>query len=493
MKHLVYLVLSLLLCAPAMGQNVTPSSLSIPISAPIRSTSVTTVSPDTATPGLVITGLSAGGGNSSPMLEMDSPTSSLKFYLGLTGNYNQALWHIDSTAQNVIAFQNDSLTGYSAATFRGADPKYVGKTPFEHMAIGWGNNLGFNYIESSSYDTTANPLMPPSKFIIQQTGGVDPTGGTNLACNTTNGSPTITCPANSIPNGRMVIGPGIPTNPFPTVLSGGGTTTMVLTGNATADGTGQTINFSNPSYAQRDVIRLNTPGGTTGHSTGNDTGDVEIVNWDNTINVKVDRWTNRTGFGATTNTLRNTIDVYGGGTFGTTTSTRNTAGIVGVVTVFDASANQLRLDRTGVSILDVQINGTTGAASADFVDTTNSAVVPFSIKLDATKTTVQAGPTYYTGVVKTTPSTGGTVTYATTQRTALIVPAGTLATLTLTLPACAAANDGDERDAIFSQIITTLTVNASAGSVVGASSSAAVGGGHAYHCYGADTTWYQKY
>jgi hypothetical protein len=93
--------------------------------------------------------------------------------------------------------------------------------------------------------------------------------------------------------------------------------------------------------------------------------------------------------------------------------------------------------------------------------------------------------------VKTTPLTGATVTFAATQNLAIIVPAGTIAALTLTLPACAAGNDGEERGYLSSQIITTLTVGASAGTVVGATASAAVGSGHKYHCVGADTVWYQ--
>lgn len=101
------------------------------------------------------------------------------------------------------------------------------------------------------------------------------------------------------------------------------------------------------------------------------------------------------------------------------------------------------------------------------------------------------GAPRYTGVVKTTPVTTNTVTFAATQQVALIVPAGTIAALTLTLPACAAANDGDERYAIFSQIVTTLTTNAAAGSVVGNPAAAAVGISQNYHCYGADTTWYR--
>lgn len=107
------------------------------------------------------------------------------------------------------------------------------------------------------------------------------------------------------------------------------------------------------------------------------------------------------------------------------------------------------------------------------------------------------GPGFFNGnvtntaAVVTTPSTGGTVTFTATQALAIIEPAGTLATLTVTLPACATTNDGDERQFSLSQIITALTVGASAGTVIGGSTSAVVGSGHKYHCVGASAKWYQ--
>lgn len=133
----------------------------------------------------------------------------------------------------------------------------------------------------------------------------------------------------------------------------------------------------------------------------------------------------------------------------------------------------------------------TGARFRIFDPQNGAAAGPADFYVNGTFTSAFRGPTWYTGTVKTTPTTGGTVTFATTQRQALIVPAGTLATLTVTLPACAAANDGDERNMVFSQIVTALTVGASAGSVIGAPAAAAVGVGQVYHCYGADTTWYK--
>ena len=115
-----------------------------------------------------------------------------------------------------------------------------------------------------------------------------------------------------------------------------------------------------------------------------------------------------------------------------------------------------------------------------------------SLSQDGTKTTTQTGPTKYTGAVASIPTTGGTVTFATTQRLAIINPAGTLAALTVQLPACAAANDGDERSFLTTQTLTALTVSAAAGSIGnGAATSATAGGGHSYHCLGSATTWYQ--
>jgi hypothetical protein len=130
----------------------------------------------------------------------------------------------------------------------------------------------------------------------------------------------------------------------------------------------------------------------------------------------------------------------------------------------------------------------------DFQDTdAGGTLIPFSIALDGTLTTTHGGPVRYTGAVSSIPVTAGTVTFATTQRLAILVPAGTLAALTVQLPACAAANDGDERSFLTTQTVTALTVSAASGSVgSGAATSVAAGGGHVYHCLGSATTWYQK-
>jgi hypothetical protein len=92
------------------------------------------------------------------------------------------------------------------------------------------------------------------------------------------------------------------------------------------------------------------------------------------------------------------------------------------------------------------------------------------------------------------PTTGGTVTFAATQRLAIINPPGTLAAWTVQLPACASTNDGDERSFLTTQALTALTISAAAGSIGnGAATTAAAGSGHAYHFLVSATTWYQMY
>jgi len=93
----------------------------------------------------------------------------------------------------------------------------------------------------------------------------------------------------------------------------------------------------------------------------------------------------------------------------------------------------------------------------------------------------------------TIPTTGQTITLATGTETAIIAPAGTLAALTVTLPGCTAGYDGSIARFSSSQIITTLTVNATSGSVADAPASLAVGGGGGYICRGSTTTWYRLY
>ena len=181
-----------------------------------------------------------------------------------------------------------------------------------------------------------------------------------------------------------------------------------------------------------------------------------------------------------------------GGSFFSRTNVGGSVAANADVTVADATQPDLKFNIPGGGgwTADVQLNSS--PFRVDFVDTQGGGDIPFSIALDSTKTVTAAGPTKYTGAVRTVPGTAGTVTFAATQRLAIIDPAGTLAALTVQLPVCAAANDGDERRWLTTQALAALTISASSGSVAnGAATSALAGGGHAYHCLGSNTTWYQ--
>jgi hypothetical protein len=164
------------------------------------------------------------------------------------------------------------------------------------------------------------------------------------------------------------------------------------------------------------------------------------------------------------------------------------------VTISNATAPDLKFNVPfgGGWTADVLLNTTGTTHRLDFVDTQGGSDVPFSIALDSSRGVTMGGPTRYTGTVSSAPTTGATVTFATAQRLAIINPAGTLAALTVQLPACAVANDGDERVFLTTQTLTALTVSAASGSVgSGAATSVAAGGGYVYHCLGSATTWYQ--
>lgn len=91
------------------------------------------------------------------------------------------------------------------------------------------------------------------------------------------------------------------------------------------------------------------------------------------------------------------------------------------------------------------------------------------------------------------PSSGGTVTMATGTETAILNPGGTLATLTITLPACNTAYNGSIARFSSTQAITSLTINATSGTVATGITSLAAGVGHAFLCRGVNTTWYPLY
>ena len=99
-------------------------------------------------------------------------------------------------------------------------------------------------------------------------------------------------------------------------------------------------------------------------------------------------------------------------------------------------------------------------------------------------------PHYDETYVVTTPSSGGTVTYATNQDEALINPSATLATLTVTLPACSASFPGLTVGFGVTHTISALTVGAASGTVAGFPSTLTAGGIARFMCSGASDVWY---
>jgi hypothetical protein len=185
------------------------------------------------------------------------------------------------------------------------------------------------------------------------------------------------------------------------------------------------------------------------------------------------------------------FDVYRGATAVSADAAGRGSDAIKDLNVFNGTAPTIRMEHPALQKIDITLNASPNRL--DFV-ATDQANTPFSICLDATKCVNEEGTTRYSGAVSSAPTTGSTVTFAATQRLAIIAPAGTLAALTVQLPACASTNDGDERSFLTTQALTAMTISAAAGSIGnGAATSAVAGSGHAYHCLGSATTWYQMY
>ena len=96
-------------------------------------------------------------------------------------------------------------------------------------------------------------------------------------------------------------------------------------------------------------------------------------------------------------------------------------------------------------------------------------------------------------LVVSVPTTGQTLTITINLETLIANPAGTLAALTVTLPTCSVSYNGQIARFSSTQIITTLTVNATAGTVSNAPVTEAAGQGFGFICYGTSTTWFRLY
>lgn len=93
-------------------------------------------------------------------------------------------------------------------------------------------------------------------------GSVTIAGGITASCTLTAGNTTITAPANSIPNGTQVAGPGIQADTQ--VVSGGGTTSIVLSRAPLVGGAGVLLTFTgdmtldNPNIANTQTGTVTT-------------------------------------------------------------------------------------------------------------------------------------------------------------------------------------------------------------------------------------------
>lgn len=183
---------------------------------------------------------------------------------------------------------------------------------FEHVGTGWGGYAQpISFFESSTFDGTLNALLSPSEFEILQTGGVDTTGGTANTCTVTSGSTAFTCTGNiGGSNGNLVSGgtfgatygntttPAVSGIPAATTLvSGAGTTSGVLSQAASANVGPEILVFTNPTYAQRNVLDFTR------------TGQVFFKKWTGANFMALDRINGRVGI--LTDTPNGALEVNG--------------------------------------------------------------------------------------------------------------------------------------------------------------------------------------
>jgi hypothetical protein len=191
------------------------------------------------------------------------------------------------TDVNTLGITTTNINGGAIITCRGPDTYYTDTTTvFEHFAFGWypqQTSKGAVFLEASRFDGALNPLIVPPEFVIYQTGGVDPTGGTNVANCVTNGTTAITSVNNMGANGTLITGTGIPA--ATTVVSGGGTGSIIASKAATASGT-VTLNFSSPVYAQYNCVDF---------SPQSDPNNIDFRSWSGSPTLSIDRVNTRVG------------------------------------------------------------------------------------------------------------------------------------------------------------------------------------------------------
>ena len=167
--------------------------------------------------------------------------------------------------------------------------------------------------------------------------------------------------------------------------------------------------------------------------------------------------------------------------------------VLGALNVDDPGTINISMTKSSVVTAQWGLDGSSGSDTAralQLIDHDNSDAPVATWAMNGTRLTRFAtlGDQNY---AYSQPTTGSAVTIADTSDLVIIDPSGTLSILTVNLPTCSSLYDGKFASFSSSHIITTLTVGATAGSVVGADSTLAVGGGDKFMCRGANTTWYR--
>lgn len=125
--------------------------------------------------------------------------------------------------------------------------------------------------------------------------------------------------------------------------------------------------------------------------------------------------------------------------------------------------------------------------SATDGDTRKISIANFAAFLQTLVATAASMVTQYAA-----PVTGATVTLIDNQENVrlILTPSGTLSTLTLTLPVVTNCSDGQELLVSCTRTVTTLTISANGGSVVGAPTAFAANGFFRLRFDAVLSTWY---
>ncbi|MCJ2184178.1 hypothetical protein MTR62_15980 [Novosphingobium sp. 1949] len=189
------------------------------------------------------------------VLSNGSRDSTFRFNDGFSPD--ELVLQVDNPGQNTLQLRNTNPRGFSALSVRGTDPFDADpEAVFEHLAFGWSNPGGIAYLEVSSFDNTRDPGKPPSRFLMQQTGGIDPTGGVVRYCDLTQGSTQLHCtqPVPPVTAGQYVFSFNLPSDTK--MASGAGTTSPVLDRASITSQKHALVRFWEPVYRQYPVFEL---------------------------------------------------------------------------------------------------------------------------------------------------------------------------------------------------------------------------------------------